>query len=121
MRFQQDRPQKNWFRPVKEETINIAFQAFSEKLSANRVEQLIGYEGTAFAVTGSVEDDLLGIVAVHPMRREAVKEFLQKANSDWTIIEELLREEKLVELVYQGTAYYMRSISSRNMRRCKAI
>ena len=114
-------PTEKWVRPVKEETINIAFQAFSEKLGANRVEHLIGYEGTAFAVTGSVEDDLLGIVAVHPMRREAVKEFLQKANSDWTIIEELLREEKLVELVYQGTAYYMRSISSRNMRRCKAI
>jgi wyosine [tRNA(Phe)-imidazoG37] synthetase (radical SAM superfamily) len=106
-------PTEKWVRPGKEETINIAFQAFSKKLGADRVEYLIGYEGTAFAFTGNVVDDLLGIMAVHPMRGEAVKEFLRSANTDWTIVEDLLREGKLVELVYQGNAYYMRSLSSR--------
>jgi wyosine [tRNA(Phe)-imidazoG37] synthetase (radical SAM superfamily) len=106
-------PTEKWVRPGKEETINIAFQTFFKKLGANRVEYLIGYEGTAFAFTGSVVDDLLGIMAVHPMRREAVKEFLRKANADWTVIENLLREGKLVELVYEGNAYYMCSLSSR--------
>jgi wyosine [tRNA(Phe)-imidazoG37] synthetase (radical SAM superfamily) len=106
-------PTEKWVKPAKEETINAAFQVFSKKLGTNRVEYLIGYEGNAFAFTGKVVEDLLSITAVHPMRREAVKEFLRKADADWNVIEKLLREDKLVELEYEGNAYYMRRLSSR--------
>jgi len=106
-------PTEKWVKPAKEETINAAFQVFSEKLGANRVEYLIGYEGNAFAFTGKVVEDLLSITAVHPMRREAVKEFLRKADVDWNVIEKLLNEDKLVELEYEGNAYYIRRLSSR--------
>jgi wyosine [tRNA(Phe)-imidazoG37] synthetase (radical SAM superfamily) len=109
-------PTERWVKPAKEETINTAFQIFSKKLGANRVEYLIGYEGNAFAFTGKVVEDLLSITAVHPMRREAVTEFLRKANSDWNVIEELLREEKLVMLKYEGNTYYMRSLSNSTFR-----
>jgi wyosine [tRNA(Phe)-imidazoG37] synthetase (radical SAM superfamily) len=105
-------PTERWVRPVKEETINFAFQIFSKRLGANRVEYLIGYEGNTFAFTGKVTKDLLSITAVHPMPREAVEGFLRKANSDWNIIEKLLREKKLVELEYEGNAYYMRRLSN---------
>lgn len=101
-------PTENWVRPLKEEAVNRAFQVSSEKLGIDRVEYLIGYEGNAFAFTGNVEEDLLSITAVHPMRRDAVKEFLTKANADWRFIDELLREGKLVELEYEGNTYYMR-------------
>jgi hypothetical protein len=74
---------------------------------------LIGYEGNAFAFTGNVEEDLLSITAVHPMRKDAVKEFLTKANADWHFIEELLRQGKLIELEYEGNRYYMRKLPSR--------
>ena len=80
-------PAERWVRPAKEEKINVAFQAFSSKLGPNRVEYLIGYEGNAFAFTGKVEEDLLSITAVHPMRREAVNELLRKAGADWSVIE----------------------------------
>jgi len=50
---------------------------------------------------------------VHPMRKDAVKEFLMKANADWRLIEEFLREGKLVELKYEGNIYYMRKLPSR--------
>jgi len=106
-------PAEEWIKPAKEETLNTAFQVFSEKLGANRVEFLIGYEGNAFAFTGRVEDDLLSITAVHPMRKEAVKEFLKKANTDWRVIEKLLKENKLVEIRYEGNQYYMRRLPSR--------
>lgn len=102
-------PTEKWVKPSKEETINAAFQVFSKKLGANRVEYLIGYEGNAFAFTGRVEEDLLSITAVHPMRREAVEEFLRKACADWDVIEKLLRAGKLVEVDYEGNAYYMRN------------
>lgn len=103
-------PAEEWVKPAKEETINSAFQIFSEKLGAGRVEYLIGYEGNAFAFTGKLEEDLLSIIAVHPMRKEAVEEFLKKANADWQIIEELLRRGKLRELEYEGNTYYMRRL-----------
>jgi wyosine [tRNA(Phe)-imidazoG37] synthetase (radical SAM superfamily) len=106
-------PTEKWVESAKEEVINTAYQVFSEKLGADRVEYLIGYEGNAFAFTGKVEEDLLSITAVHPMRKDAVEEFLAKANADWRLIEELLLEGRLVELEYQGNRYYMRKLPSR--------
>jgi hypothetical protein len=57
--------------------------------------------------------DLLSIMAVHPMRDDAVKEFLKKANSGWQNIEKLLAANKLVELEYERNRYYMRKLLSR--------
>jgi wyosine [tRNA(Phe)-imidazoG37] synthetase (radical SAM superfamily) len=105
-------PTENWVKPAREEVVNVAFQVFSEKLGVDRVECLIGYEGNAFSFTGDVEKDLLSILAVHPMRYEAVKAFLGKANAGWQIIEKLLAADKLVELGYEGNRYYMRKLIS---------
>jgi len=106
-------PAEKWVKPAKEETINMAFQVFAEKLGVDRVEYLIGYEGNAFAFTGKVEEDLMSITAVHPMRKEAVEEFLKKADADWCVVEKLLGEDKLIELEYEGNRYYMRRLPSR--------
>lgn len=106
-------PTEKWVKPAKEETINHAFQVFSEKLEVDRVEYLIGYEGNAFAFTGNIEEDLLSITAVHPMRKEAVTEFLKKANANWGVVEKLLKKNKLIELEYGENKYYMRKLLSR--------
>ena len=103
-------PIENWAKPAREEIVNVAFQVFSEKLGVDRVECLMGYEGNAFAFTGDVEEDLLSIMAVHPMRDEAVEAFLRKANSGWQIIEKLLTADKLVELEYGTDIFYMRKL-----------
>jgi wyosine [tRNA(Phe)-imidazoG37] synthetase (radical SAM superfamily) len=106
-------PTENWVRLPREEIVNRAFQVFSEKFGVDRVEYLIGYEGDAFAFTGEVEEDLLSIIAVHPMRKEAVEKFLKKANTDWQIMHKLLQEGKLRELEYEGNIYYMRKTTGR--------
>lgn len=80
----------------------------SQKLE--QVEYLIGYEGNAFAFTGDVEEDLLSITAVHPMREEGVKRFLKKAGSDWSVVEKLVKENKIKELEYQGKNFYLRKV-----------
>ena len=74
------------------------------------VEYLIGYEGNAFAFTGNVEEDLLSITSVHPMRKEAVDGFLKKANGNWAIIEKLIAGNELIETEYKGNRFYMRKI-----------
>ncbi|WP_457752030.1 radical SAM protein [Thermococcus sp.] len=105
-------PAEKWVGPASEEAINLAYQLFSERLGG-RVEYLIGYEGNAFASTGNVVEDILSITAVHPMREEALRELLWKNNADWSVVEGLLQEGKLIRLNYRGGTFYMRALKSR--------
>ena len=101
-------PAKKTITAASEHVINMAYQTFIKRLSS--VEYLIGYEGNAFAFTGNIKDDLLSITSVHPMREEAVIEFLRKADADWEIIEKLIADGSLVESEYQGKKFYMRKL-----------
>jgi len=101
-------PAEKEVRAAGEQAVNMAYQIFTKNLSD--VEYLIGYEGNAFALTGKVEDDLLSITAVHPMRREAVAEFLKQSDTDWRVVEKLIKDGSLVELEYQGRKFYARKL-----------
>jgi wyosine [tRNA(Phe)-imidazoG37] synthetase (radical SAM superfamily) len=101
-------PAEEWVRPPSEEAVNRAYQIFSERL--DRVEYLIGYEGDAFTFTGDVVEDLLSITAVHPMREEAVGEFLARAGADWSVVRGLIAQGQMVEMGYQGRKFYMRKL-----------
>jgi wyosine [tRNA(Phe)-imidazoG37] synthetase (radical SAM superfamily) len=100
-------PAENWVRPPAPDEINVAFQIFRAKL--DQVEYLIGYEGNAFAFTGNVEEDLLSITSVHPMRESAVREYLKKAGADWSAVPQLIAQSKLVETDYAGQKFYLRN------------
>jgi len=100
-------PAESWVRPPEPKDINVAFQVFHEKL--DQVEYLIGYEGNAFAFTGNVEEDLLSITSVHPMRKSAVQEYLKKAGADGSVVSQLIAQSKLVETDYAGQKFYLRS------------
>ena len=104
-------PAESWVRPAAEGAINRAYQIFEGKLG--HVEYLIGYEGNAFAFTGNVEDDLLSITSVHPMREEGVNALLSKAGSDWGAVERLIEERRLIQLEFRGKRFYMRRLPSR--------
>jgi wyosine [tRNA(Phe)-imidazoG37] synthetase (radical SAM superfamily) len=99
-------PAEKYVVPPTEKAINLAYQVFREK--SIPTEYLIGYEGNAFAFTGNVEDDLLSITSVHPMREDGVEEFLTKANADWGVIKHLKRKNKLVEVKYNDKKFYLR-------------
>jgi len=101
-------PAEKWAHSATEEAINTAYQLFRER--SIDVEYLIGYEGNAFAFTGDTQGDLLSITSVHPMREEAVGEFLKKAKANWGIIEKLINENKLLEVKYRDKKFYMRKL-----------
>ena len=98
-----------------EQVINMAYQIFSERLSS--VEYLIGYEGNAFASTGNARDDLLSITSVHPMREEAMAEFLKRASIRWDSVQDLIKNGSLVETEYQGKKFYMRRLPALTLPR----
>lgn len=101
-------PAEKWVRPPDENVLNEAHQILSQK--PFQVEYLIGYEGNAFASTGDVEKDLLSITAVHPMRQDAVNEFLMRAGADWKIVKKLIDQSQLTEAEYKGRKFYVRDI-----------
>ncbi len=101
-------PAEKWVSPPAPGDINVAFQILHEKL--DQVEYLIGYEGNAFAFTGNVEEDLLSITSVHPMRESAVTDFLKKAAADWSVVRKLMAHSKLVETEFEGRKFYLRNL-----------
>jgi wyosine [tRNA(Phe)-imidazoG37] synthetase (radical SAM superfamily) len=101
-------PAEEWAHSPDEQTVNRAYQILSQHMVD--VEYLIGYEGNAFALTGNVEQDLLSITSVHPMREEAVSEFLARAQAGWPIVHDLVARDQLVETSYEGNRYYMRRL-----------
>ena len=93
-----------------EDIIVQAYEILKTKLK--NVQYLIGYEGDSFSSTGDPMRDLLAITAVHPMREEAVRQFLSKAGCDWSFIQELLDQGKLKEAQFAGKRFYVRSIKA---------
>jgi wyosine [tRNA(Phe)-imidazoG37] synthetase (radical SAM superfamily) len=94
--------------PASDEALNIAYQIFAQNV--DNVEYIIGYEGNEFGFSGNVKEDLLSITSVHPMREEAVREYLKKAGADWRVITDLIKKGSLIELKYQGKNFYMRKL-----------
>ncbi len=106
-------PADSWVQSPSEEVVNQSYNLFKKKV--DQVECLIGYEGNAFAFTGEVEEDILSITSVHPMREEALKDFLKRAKSDWSIVERLIEQGKLVESEYEGHKFYIRKFKKSNI------
>jgi len=99
-------PADSWVQSPSEEVVNQSYNLFKEKV--DQVECLIGYEGNAFAFTGEVKEDILSITSVHPMREDALRDFLERAKSSWSIVEGLIEQGKLVESEYEGYKFYIR-------------
>jgi len=98
--------------PASDQALNLAYQVFKEHLP--NIEYLIGYGGNEFGFSGNIKEDLLGITSVHPMREEAVREYLKKAGADWRVITSLIKRGSLIELEYQGKKFYVRKLPGRS-------
>jgi wyosine [tRNA(Phe)-imidazoG37] synthetase (radical SAM superfamily) len=97
-------------RPPDEVALVRAYELFRARLA--RVEYLTGDEGDAFASTGQIENDLLAITAVHPLREQALRGLLAKADADWQVVEWLLAAGTLRRVEYQGQRFYVRTLRS---------
>ena len=102
-------PARKKVKAATEEAINMAYQIFSAQME--HVEMITGHEGNAFAHTGDTAQDILSITAVHPMREDSVREFLEKDGKTWEILEQLLKEEKLLETEFGGHKFYVRKLA----------
>ena len=74
-----------------------------------KAELLTGNEGTNFSFTSEAEKELLDILAVHPMRTDAVEEFLLRANSNMDLINNLIYKNILKTTEFYGSTYYVQN------------
>ncbi len=104
-------PAEGWVKAASEQRVVEAYEVFRERLGEGRVETLIGYEGSEFALaSGDVRRDVLGIMAVHPMRLDYFREVVGRGgvNPD-TLMSELLREGLVRVVEYRGHKFLIRS------------
>ena len=99
-------PAESGVRSPDEATINRSYHILNEHLY--HVEYLIGYEGNAYSHTGNVEEDILSITAVHPMREDAVRSLISRSNADQGILDKLVNRRVLIEIKYKGKRFYLR-------------
>jgi wyosine [tRNA(Phe)-imidazoG37] synthetase (radical SAM superfamily) len=77
----------------------------------DNVECLTGYEGNTFFSGGRVDEDLLAITSVHPMRADAVESLIARRGADWSVVQRLLDAGELVEVNYGGQSFFMRKLT----------
>lgn len=97
--------------PAEESAVALAYEIFrQQKLNT---ELLTGYEGNAFASSGNFTEDILSITAVHPMRKDAVMQLLEKSNSSLASLNQLI-DNGLIKIVsFNNQEYYLRKFSSK--------
>lgn len=94
--------------PPDEITLNIAYQIFIKTIK--HVELLTNNEGTDFTFTNDAEKELMSILAVHPMSKDALKEFLDKSKTDWGLIERLIDTHRIRQVEYASNIYLIRNL-----------
>jgi len=95
--------------PADETAVTLAYEIFTHhKLSA---ELLTGYEGNAFASSGNFTDDILSITAVHPMRKDAVKQLMAKSNAPAESLDLLISSGLIEKISYNRQDYFLRKFS----------
>lgn len=102
-------PAEKWVIPPVEEKIFHAYEIFNGYRI--KTELITGRGSGSFGFTGNIEQDIVNTVSVHPMSKPQIEELLQKAGDCWTVMEKLLKEEKIKEIEYQEERYYIKNFS----------
>lgn len=104
-------PAEHGITAPSESIITRAWGILSDRLEM--VECLTGSEGDAFFSSGRIEEDLLSITSVHPMRLESVRALLAQSGADWSVVQDLLKKGRLVQTEHGGESFLVRRLVPR--------
>ena len=91
-----------------EATVNRAYQIFAE--AGLDPELLTAYEGDAFASSGDLRQDILGITAVHPLRESAMRALVASSGGSIAEVAGLLATGELKLVSHAGEVFYVRRL-----------
>ncbi len=93
-------------RPPPESATVEAHEMLSERVP--RVELLTGQEKGSFGHGDDPTEDLLAILAVHPMREAVAQSYLEEVGADPTVLDALLAGDLIAAVEYGGTRFVAR-------------
>jgi wyosine [tRNA(Phe)-imidazoG37] synthetase (radical SAM superfamily) len=99
-------PAEGWVKVSEDDNLNTARSIFNNYRI--KAELLTSGEGIDFTYSSDVENELLSIIAVHPMKETAMADFLSKANSNWDLIEQLIENKKIKKIDYSGSSFFVK-------------
>ena len=65
-----------------------------------------------FFFADNVAEDLLSITSVHPIREEIIRHYIKLKKADDSILQELIKLNKIVEYTYEGKRFYRKNLNS---------
>lgn len=101
-------PAEHWVRPPSPEVLERAYQSWAEVHTS--VELLTEYEGNDIGLSGEIEEAILSIASVHPIREDALREILGRTQTDWSVIRELILRGKLLQREYGNKNFFVRNL-----------
>lgn len=63
-----------------------------------------------FFFTDNIVKDLLSITSVHPIREEIIKHYFKLVKADSSILQELIKQNKIIRCTYQGKTFYKKNL-----------
>lgn len=100
-------PAESWVAPPSLETIKRIIQTISKRVPF--IDLLIEAESPDFISSGNVEEDILGVIAVHPLREQALRNMIVQSGACWSVVENLLASRKIKRVQYRGEWFYINS------------
>jgi len=105
-------PAESWVKPPDANSLRRILEILTQKVSF--VDLLFETEASDFISTGSITEDVLSILAVHPIREEALRRMVTQAGAEWVIVEDLLASKKISCIQYREARFYSRSLIGSN-------
>ena len=72
-------------------------------------EMLCASEGDDFKGSDNIEDELLGIMSVHPMTKEKIEKFIESKAGNPEILNKIIDEKSVEQYLYNGKIFYRRT------------
>lgn len=99
-------PAETWVHPPQADELRRIYHFVAERIPV--VEPLFELERPEFISTGNLDEDILAICAVHPIRQKALMHMITQAGGNWSAVDKLFEIGKLMRVPYRGEFFYRR-------------
>ncbi len=104
-------PAESWVAPPDEATVLEIYAAFTA--AGIPTELNVSHEEGDFVADSNIENSILSITAVHPVRRDDMERLLAAGGHTWSVIENLLASGSLLQKEYRGQTFFVRQLRRR--------
>lgn len=98
-------PAEPWVKTPDAESLRIILDMIQQDLPF--AEVLFDQENADFVSTGNIVDDIVAILAVHPIYEEALRLMLKETGADWSIVEDLVKNRTISTIHYRDQLFFI--------------